>query len=212
MRQNRQSAIAGNATLPEVDDDLLAGIDRWLALAATDDRAAADAAERRHLRHLVTAAAAGDDLRAVLLALAEQADSVVLTLTGTGREIRGLVVAAGRDFVVLRAGPDDVPWFVALDGIDSMRLPPGRAWAGGVGRGPGEAPGGGAPSRGSLASVLAGLGEEAPRVQVVTSSTSVTGVLGGVGAEVVVVDDGRSGPVRIVPLAAVRAVALLDWG
>lgn len=194
-----------------MDDELLAGIDRWLAEAAANERARADAREARRLRRLVEAAAAEDDLRSVLLALADRAEPVAVRLDGADRVLRGRVVGAGDDFVVVRDGPEEAPVFVALGAVASVRLQPGQVWSGAVTEGETEI-GRRRRRRGSLRAVLAGLAAESPRVQVLGRTGAVTGALRQVGVDVAVVyGDTAETSVTIAPLAHVAAVVLLDW-
>ncbi|MGI8793645.1 MAG: hypothetical protein ACR2H3_10790 [Acidimicrobiales bacterium] len=188
-----------------MDEDLLAGIDRWIAEAAAEERAAAAAREQRETRDLLAAAAADDDLVAMLLALADAGDHLSIRLAGTTREVRGRVVALGDDFVVLRGGADDAPVFVALAGVEAVHLPPGRAWAGGV-------HGDQRRRRGSLRAILAGLADESPRVQLVTTGAAYLGALEQVNAEAVVIKgEATDHHTTLVPLAGITAVVLLDW-
>ena len=195
-----------------MDDDLLAGLDRWLAEAGAAERAASEARDAPRVRRLVEAAAADDDLCSVLLALSDRSEMVVMTVEPPEMEVRGRVVALGDDFAVVRASDDDPPVFVPLRAIGSVRLVPGRPWAGAVGARETEA--GMRPRRrGSLRAVLGGLAAEGPRVRVVGSAGALTGALRQVGADLAVIDAGSATEpaITFIALRRVAAVVLLDW-
>lgn len=216
--QNRQSATAGTlpgpagpVTLRAVDDELLAGIDRWLAEAGADDRARRDARQAAQVRDLVATAAAGDDLRAALLALADAATAVRVRVAGHPDDLQGRVVAAGEDFVVVRAGPERPPLFVPLGAVSTVTLPAGQRWAGAVIEGETEL-GPRRRRRGSLRAILAGLATEAPRIQALGPGGPVVGLLRRVGVDHLTVEaEGPPPLITLVPLASLAAVVLLDW-
>ena len=181
-------------------DPLLASLRRLVA-----DTAAADAArERSQTRLLRRIAEEEATFAGVALDLSERGDGVVVR-TVAGRAQRGPVVAVGRDFVVLREGRAP-PVILAMAAIASIRPHPGAGPMDSAGARTG-------PLDLSLATLLAGLAGERPRVQVVSAADEgpTTGTLWAAGVDVATIrlDGGRRQPVYL-RVAAIAELVLLD--
>jgi len=168
------------------DDDVVAGLTRWLA----DQRADAAAAARARERWLRQAADEEATVAGVLLDLAERADRVVLTGVA-GRIHRGAVRGVGEDFVALRTAGGDV--LLRHDAVLAIRAegPPPS----GADRAPALAMG--------FAEAVAALAGDRPRILAVArDGAGIAGVLRGAGRDVatVLLDDG--GGTAFVPLDA----------
>lgn len=181
-------------------DPLLSSLRRLVA-----DTAAADAArERTRTRVLRRIAEEEATFAGVALDLSERGE-VVVVRTASGRTRRGPVVAVGRDFVVVREGGSP-PVVVAVGAITSIRPLPGA--------GPPDTAGArAAPLDVSLATLLAGLAGDRPRVQVAAAGEDapLAGTLWSAGRDVATLrlDGGRRLSVY-VRVAAVAEVVLLD--
>ena len=179
---------------------------RWLAEARMDEAATSRLRERA-LRQL-----AGDEatLLGLCLDLAE-AGRPVLARTAGGRVHRGVLVAVGADFVVLRSPTGDAT-FLPVGHLASLRPAPG-AWAGALARG-GEAAGSRTPPLPArLVDILTGLAADRPRVRVVVAGDPDVwaGRLRACGADVLSVEHGSDTPViGWIPLAQVTEVGLVD--
>jgi hypothetical protein len=179
---------------------------RWLSDAAAD----AAAAERSQSRLLRQAAEEEATFVGVAVDLAERAARVVVR-TSSGRSHRGVLLAVGRDFVVVREpGGDGAPAFVSLAAVTTIRPQPSGGGSALLDASGSRA----APRDASLAAVLATLAVERPRVQVGLAGGGeepLAGELRSVGLDVLTLrldgDAGRSAHVR---LGAVAEVLLLD--
>lgn len=184
-------------------DDLDGGRDRELATLLADAVAAEAGRVRSKERMLRSAAEESATFGGVLLDLAERLEPLTVRTAG-GRTHRGVVVAVGRDFLVVR---DDrqPPVFVAAGAVSWVRVTrAGRADAAGDRPPPHEA---------SFASVIAGLAAERPRVQVGVDgeATLLTGELRAAGQDVVTVRiDGSPAATLHVPVGAIHEMVLLD--
>jgi hypothetical protein len=192
--------MAVDGSFRAVDDPFLRALDAVVA----DARAAEAARERSQERVLRDVAAAESTFVGVLVDLAERGVPVVVrTASSGGRSFRGQVLAVGRDFAVVRDGARP-PVLVALAGLASVRPEPDAL-------GSTAAAGRPAPLDVSLAALLARLGDDRPRVQVVAGDEPVAGQLRSVGVDVLTVRlDGDRGLLAHVHLATVREVVLLD--
>jgi hypothetical protein len=185
-------------------DDFAADLARLLADAAAD----AASSERSQARLLRQVAEEEATFVGVAVDLAERGTGVVVR-TSSGRAHRGVLLAVGRDFVVVRdPSGHGAPAFVALVAVTTLRPQPG------IGGGLDTAGARAAPRDVSLAAVLTALAAERPRVQVglvAGSAEPVAGELRSAGVDVVTVRlDGDAGLLAHVPLAAVAEVLLLD--
>ena len=154
---------------------MFASLERWLSDAAAEEAAR----ERSQERSLRDASVQSATFVGVLVDAAERGERVVVRTT-TGRMLQGAIKAVGRDFVVV-AG-DASAAFVSLSGVAAVRLHPGR-------RAEDTAGDRVAPVRASLASVLAGVAVDRPRVQmgITGEPHPVTGELRAVGLDVVTI-------------------------
>jgi hypothetical protein len=170
---------------------------RRLAEWAADEAAS----ERSRRRWLEQQAAEDVSWPAVLVDLAERRAHVSVAL-GSAAGVHGPVTAVGADFFVLDAalGATLVP-FAA---VTSLQPQPGVRVTGA------PRPDTGAPPALTLATTLARLAGERPRVRLLLPGpSSVSGSLKAVGPDVIVVgleDDARS--TAYVPLSAAAAVVL----
>lgn len=183
-----------------MDDDFRRALDHLVADTLAED-AARDRSQERVLR---TVAASEATFLGIALDLAEQATPVVARIA-SGRTHQGTVVAVGRDFLVLRDGPK-APVFLAAAAVSSLRPRPG--WSEG-----GEPAGArAAPLAVSLATLLAGLAGDRPRVSVVTAGDDpVAGELRAAGLDVLTIRlDGDGRPVVHVQVTALTELVLLD--
>ena len=186
-------------------DDFAADLARLLADAAAD----AASSERSQARLLRQVAEEEATFVGVAVDLAERGTGVVVR-TSSGRAHRGVLLAVGRDFVVVRdPSGHGAPAFVALAAVTTLRPQPGTG-----GGGLDTAGARSAPRDVSLAAVLTALAAERPRLQVGLVSGSdepVAGELRSAGVDVLTVRlDGDAGLRVHVALAAVAEVLLLD--
>lgn len=182
------------------DDGFLASLDHVVADAVAEE-AARERSQTRMLRQIAEEEAT---FLGVALDLAERG-AVVVARTASGRSHRGRVVAVGRDFVILRDGPDAAPAFLAVAALSSLRPQPGSASADTAG-------GRAAPLDVGLAALLVGLAADRPRVQVsAVGDDPVAGELRSVGSDVLTLRlDGGASLRAHVRLAAVSELLLLD--
>jgi len=183
--------------------DGLEGLERW----AADARARHSADARLRERWLRAQAEEDASLAALLVALAEREETVVLT-TVAGRRHRGPLAGVGLDFCAVTA-PSGATTLVALDALAEVRT----LEAGGRRRP--QAVAGDAQGRASLAvrlgDVVAQAAGQRPRVSVQAGATSVAGDLLAVGRDVLTLrTDGAS--VVYVRLASVSEVSFLASG
>ncbi len=194
-RDNGIGPAVGDVTGMLAHDAFDAELARWAA-AARADHAAASRARERWLRQVATEEAS---MVGVLADLAERSLAVVVQ-TGARRSHRGVVVAVGADFCVLRtgAGPDVL---VALSALTSVRA------AGRSGAPVGDRA---LPTGLGFAEMLVAMAGERPRVHLVTTAgDSMRGDVRSVGRDVLTLAlEGDDRPVVYVPLGAVAEVAL----
>ncbi|MBO0713230.1 MAG: hypothetical protein J2O39_04130 [Acidimicrobiales bacterium] len=190
---------------PEQLDRLLEELTRWSAL----ERAGETAAGRMREGWLRRQAAEEATWAGLAADLAERRASVVVHVAG-GRAHRGRLVASGGDFLLLVVGDESsrpVPLLLALAFVTAMRRPTGDVPPGPTERRVDE-------KLPSLASLLARLSGERPRVRVVlVGGETVVGDLDAVGQDVAIVRllDGQ-GAVAYLRLVAVAEVSLLGSG
>ena len=182
------------------DDGFLASLDHLVADAVAEE-AARERSQTRLLRQIATEEAT---FLGLALDLAEQGVAVSLR-TSSGRPHRGVVVAVGRDFLIVRdgAGP---PAFLPAWALSSLRPQPGATAAS-------DAAGGRvAPLDVSLAALLVPLAADRPRVQVTAvGEEPVAGQLRSAGVDVLTLRlDGDPGLRVHVRLGSVCEVLLLD--
>ena len=183
----------------EADDDFVATLDGVLADAVAYEAARARAQERT-LRAVAESEAT---LAGVVVDLVEQRTPIVAR-TASGRAHRGRLLAAGRDFLVVRDGANP-PAILALAALSSIRPQPGARHGDTTGDRV-------APWSVSLAALLAELSGDRPRVQVVvTGDDAVTGELRAVGRDVLTIrTDGGGNLVVYARIGAVCEVVLFD--
>jgi hypothetical protein len=192
---------------------VVGGGDSWgdsLARLLADAAASSAASERSQSRLLREVAEAEATFVGVALDLAERRAGVLLR-TSSGRAHRGVILAVGRDFLVVRdpsvgAG---APAFVALSAVTSLRPQPGAGLDASGARV--------APRDVGLAALLSSLAAERPRVLVGVAGGSgggeepVAGELRSVGVDVVTLRlDGGAGLRAHVRLGSIAEVLLLD--
>jgi hypothetical protein len=185
-----------------VHDDFLRALD-----AAVRDAVDAEAARARSQERVLRSVAASEaTFVGLLVDLAERAVPVVVRLT-SGRSHRGVLLAVGREVVVLRDGPKP-PALCALAAVTSVRPQPDGPATADV-QATGARP---APLDISFGALLAGFADDRPRVQVVAGGDEpVAGELRSVGHDVLTVRlDGDRGLLAHVRLGAVSEVLLLE--
>jgi hypothetical protein len=184
------------------DDRFLDSLNRLVADAVAEE-AARSRSQTRVLRQIAEEEAT---FAGIALDLAERR-VVVVARSVVGRPHRGVILAVGRDFAVVRDG-DAPPVLLATGHLSSIRPQPGTA--------SGDTAGARLPAlRTSLAAVLTGLAAERPRVQMmaVGDEQPLSGELRSVGADVATLRlDGDGRLVAYFRLPAVAVVVLLDAG
>ncbi|MGI8662138.1 MAG: hypothetical protein ACR2LQ_02870 [Acidimicrobiales bacterium] len=176
--------------------DLLAHLDRWVALARSDEAVAART-RRRWLRQIADESAS---FAGVLVDLAERATPVVVQGVG-GRRHRGIVAGIGADFAALRTA-DGADVMLAFAGMASVRVD----GSGGATLGDRDVR-----VEMALAEALAALAATRQRVLVVTLAEpeGIAGELLSVGSDVLNVRlDGAARGIAYVPIATVAEVRL----
>ncbi len=195
------------AGISEPDDIDLGGLERELAEVLAAARVDEATSSRATERALIGLAGEEATLVGTLLDLAERRAPVVARLR-TGRSVRGIVVAVGEDWALLRENSGRVV-LVCTAHLGSVRPAPGTT--------PSTAVGGARPPlvTARFGAVLARLAEERREVRVMIDGETepLAGELTSVGQDVVVVRSGPPGQPVVpvwIPLVAIGAVALID--
>jgi hypothetical protein len=153
-------------------------------------------AQERWLRHQATTEAT---LVGILVDLAEEGAEVTLR-TNAGRTHQGPIVAIGRDFVIVGAGPSYT--CIVVDALVAVRRRPGRHHADTTGDRP-------APRSVTLAEHLADLAPEGPRVAIAVAGEPalLSGELRTVGRDIATLRlDGEPPVTAYVALGSVSEV------
>ena len=180
-------------------------VERWAAHARALD--AVDARVRE--RWLRRQDEEGATFAAVLLAMAERGEAVVVTTTTAERHV-GPVEAVGADFVALRTSGGRTT-VVALESVAAVHGAAGDRK--GLRPGPAAGDGGARAVTVTLAEVLAHAVGHRPRVRLRSGGAVVVGELRSVGTDVVtVVADGDAGAVVYLKLPSVSEASFLDSG
>lgn len=170
-----------------------------MAAEVAADQSVRDRVGERTLRSV---AAEEATLSGIVVDLAEQQSQVVVR-TLAGRFHRGVIVATGRNFLVVRDAPR-APVFVPFGGVAWVR-PSGSLHHDAAGARP-------SPLGTSFAAILVVLATDRPRVQVATAGDEpLAGTLQSVGADVLTLRlDGDGRMWAHVPLASVAEIVLHD--